>query len=260
MENVKKDIGLILAIVFASSVVSGSLVFFGLQIGGNEDLKVSVLDTQIDEAIERYVEKKQQEAKEQQAVAAADEAKKSAELAVNVDPVTEKDHVFGNENAKISLIEYSDFQCPYCRRFHDIAKSVVDAYGDDVNWVYRHYPLEFHEPAASLQAVAGECVAELGGNDKFWEFADKIFESNLIHNEELTVLAGDLGLDGVAFATCLDSGKYDDLIQKQLQNGIESGVKGTPGTIILNNETGEAFLVSGAQPLTVFANIIDGML
>ncbi len=261
MENAKKDIGLIVAIAFASSVVSGSLVFFGMQMGGDsKDLQVSVVDTQNYPAIERYVTKKQQEAEEQQAVAAADEAKKSAELAVNADPVTEKDHIYGNKDAKISLIEYSDFQCPYCRKFHGTAKAVLDKYEGKVNWVYRHYPLGFHEPAASLQATASECVAELGGNDKFWEFADKIFESNPTDNEGLKVLAGALGLDQAAFGACLEEGKYDDLIANQMQDGIESGVQGTPGTVVLNSETGEAYLVSGAQPATAFETIIDGML
>lgn len=260
MENSKRDIGLIVAIAFASSVISGSLVFFGMQSSGGKDLQVSVLDTQIDQAIERYVTKKQQEAEEEQAAVAAEEAKKSAVLAQNADPVTDKDHVYGNREAKISLIEYSDFQCPYCRKFHGTAKAVVDKYAGDVNWVYRHYPLSFHEPAASLQAVAGECVAELGGNDAFWQFTDKIFENNPKDKEGLTALAGELGVDGTAFATCVESGKYDELVAYQMQDGTESGVMGTPGTIVYNNETGEAFLVSGAQSGSAFEKIIDEML
>lgn len=262
MDNGKKDIGLIVAIAFASAAVSGSLVYFGMQFGGanSTDLSANVLDAQIDDAIERYVEKKQQEAEDEQAQAAADEAAKTAEMAKNVNPVTDEDHIYGSPEAKISLIEYSDFQCPYCKSFHDTAESVADSYGDDVNWVYRHYPLSFHEPAASLQAMASECTAELGGNDKFWEFVENIFSDNPKDLDGLVALAGDLGIDENEFKTCVESEKYADEIKKDTANGMAAGVKGTPGTIVLNNETGEAVLVAGAQPASALEKVIDGML
>ena len=88
-------------------------------------------------------------------------------------PVTDTDHVRGNIDAEIMIIEYSDFDCPFCGRFHESMQSVVDKYpGNEVAWVYRHFPLEQIHPNAPGVALASECVAELGGNDAFWTFAD----------------------------------------------------------------------------------------
>lgn len=89
--------------------------------------------------------------------------------------VTSEDWVKGNRDAKVALIEYSDFECPFCQQFHSSAQQALDAYPNDLQWVYRHFPLDFH-PNANKYAYTAECVAELGGNDAFWAFADKIFE------------------------------------------------------------------------------------
>src|SRR5204863_994561 len=85
------------------------------------------------------------------------------------------DHVYGNPNARFTLIEYSDFECPYCKTVHLTLKKLIDDSGGDVNWVYRHFPLEFHNPGAQRQAEASECIAELSGNDSFWKFANAIY-------------------------------------------------------------------------------------
>jgi protein-disulfide isomerase len=89
--------------------------------------------------------------------------------------VTAEDWVKGNRDAKIALIEYSDFECPFCQQFHASAQQALDTYPNDLQWVYRHFPLDFH-PNANKYAYTAECAAELGGNDAFWAFADKIFE------------------------------------------------------------------------------------
>ncbi|MFH1959629.1 MAG: thioredoxin domain-containing protein [Patescibacteria group bacterium] len=89
-------------------------------------------------------------------------------------PISEDDHLQGNKEAKIVLVEYSDFECPYCSGFHNTMNQVIKEYGDQIAWVYRHYPLGFH-PNAQLAAQAAECVAEVGGNEAFWRFADQAF-------------------------------------------------------------------------------------
>ena len=106
----------------------------------------------------------------------ASSGRQAAQQAKNVRPVSaERDHIYGNPDAPISLIEYSDFECPYCKRFHVTAKSVVEAFDGKVNWVYRHFPLAFHNPGAQKQAEASECASELGGNDAFWKYTDALY-------------------------------------------------------------------------------------
>lgn len=178
-------------------------------------------------------------------------------VATDVPPVTDRDYVRGNRDAKISVIEYSDFECPFCVRHHPTMVSLMETAGDDVNWVYRHFPLSFH-PTAQKAAEASECVGELGGNDKFWEYADLLFSQG----SDLALLADKaeaVGVDRAAFQTCLDSGKYAQYISDSMQSGSASGVNGTPGNIVINNETGDTRIVSGAQPLASFTAAIDAL-
>lgn len=97
---------------------------------------------------------------------------------ISIPEVTvEGDHINGKSDARIQVVEYSDFECPFCGRFHETMNQVMAEYGEsgDVNWIYRHFPLEQIHPNAFSLAVASECVSELGGNDKFWEFSNMIF-------------------------------------------------------------------------------------
>lgn len=93
----------------------------------------------------------------------------------NYRPVSGSDHLLGNINAMVSVIEYSDYQCPFCKNFHPTLKRVLTEYGDQINWVYRHLPLESIHPEARPMAHASECVAEAKGNDAFWQFSDLLF-------------------------------------------------------------------------------------
>jgi len=180
-----------------------------------------------------------------------------------VSPVTDKDHVRGNRNAKITLVEYSDLECPFCQRFHLTMKEIMTTYGDKVRWVYRHYPLAFHANAQK-EAESSECVAELGGNDKFWEYIDKIFERTTANGtgfalDKLGPLAAEIGVDQTQFQTCLDSARYEKLVKDQLAEGSASGVSGTPSTFIVNSK-GESQIVVGAQPIESFKTAIDKQL
>ncbi|MFH0896224.1 MAG: DsbA family protein [Bacteroidota bacterium] len=260
-KKIKVDLGLLLAIVFASVVISGSLVFFAMTLSGSGSMNNDVFQQRIEDGIDKYIQRKTQEAQDQQDSQVAAQAEASKSMAKNVSEVSlSDDHIFGNKDAKISIVEYSDFQCAYCRSFHSTAKQIIDTYKGEVNWVYRHYPLSFHEPAASHQAVASECVAELGGNDKFWEFADILFTSGPSDEESLGAAVAGLGIDRDAFKKCLGSGKFDQKIRSNSDNGSASGVTGTPGSIVINNETGDAVLIKGAQGLSAFQKVIDPML
>lgn len=218
------------------------------------------------EAVEAGIKDYARKQREAQLKAREERNRLASEKAKNVRPVSaDRDHIYGNPNAQISLIEYSDFECPYCKRFHATPKSVVDAYPNKVNWVYRHYPLDFHNPGAQKQAEASECASEQGGNEAFWKYTDALYTRTTSGGkgfplDKLTPLAEELGLDGVAFKDCLDSGKHAARVKEDFDEGAQSGITGTPGNILLHNETGEVRLEAGAKPLEAFKQHIDELL
>ncbi len=181
-----------------------------------------------------------------------------------VDPVTEADWVRGNRNARIALIEYSDLECPFCQRFHPTAQQAVDEYGDNLMWVYRHFPLDQLHSKADKEAEAVECAGKLAGNDGFWALTDKIFEVSPANNgldlDTLPDLAAEVGINRSSFMACLDSGEMASVVEDSYQSGLKAGVTGTPGNILLNTETGEALLVPGAVPFASLQASIDQML
>ncbi len=167
-------------------------------------------------------------------------------------PVTEADYVRGDlKKAKVVLVEYSDFECPFCSRHHPVMQQVVDTYGDDVAWVYRHFPLSFH-PEAVPAAVASECAGQQG---KFWEYADGLIAGqDKLGQSFYTQLASQLGLNANKFATCLADPATQALVDEDIQSGSTAGVTGTPATFV-NGQ-----LVSGAVPFASFKQIIDAEL
>lgn len=178
-------------------------------------------------------------------------------------PITESDHVLGDSNAKVTLIEYSDFECPYCKQFHPTVERLMQEYEGRVKWVYRHYPLSFHANAQK-QAEASECVAELGGNEKFWQFAGTLFERTASGGTgfalaDLGGLAQEIGVDKAKFQTCLDSGKYAELVNSHEQDGVQAGVSGTPGTVVMN-EAGQMQLIPGAVSYDQLKQTVDALL
>jgi protein-disulfide isomerase len=215
------------------------------------DLRESgFLQEQIELGIQEFIRKQ----RETQAKAQEEQQRQAQVRAKNVRRVSaDRDHIFGNPDAPVSLIEYSDFECPYCKRFHATARKAVDEYQGKVNWVYRHFPLSFHNPGAQKQAEAAECAAELGGNDGFWAYTDALYERTKSGGRgfplsALVPLAEELGMDGAEFRACLDSGRHTARVQEDLQEGSRIGVTGTPGNVLLNNETGEVHMMPGALP------------
>ena len=131
----------------------------------------------------------------------------------NVQGIQESDYVRGNKNAKVVLVEYSDYECPFCQRFHDTMNEIMDTYGDDVAWVLRDYPLPFHANAQKA-AEAAACVGSIAGNDKFWEFTDLYFNTTDgsgtgVAIEDMGELAGKVGVDAAAVQKCVDSGEME---------------------------------------------------
>ena len=148
--------------------------------------------------------------------------------------ISASDHVRGNPDAPVKIVEYSDTACPFCKRFHSTMQEVMNEYGKDgkVAWVYRHFPLDQLHSKARKEAVALECANEQGGNDKFWSYADRLYEitpaNNGLDPAELPKIAQYVGLDVTKFNTCLASGKFDQHIEADVQNATATGGNGTP--------------------------------
>lgn len=186
-----------------------------------------------------------------------------AQVAAKKPEITSEDHIRGNKNANVALVEYSDLECPFCKRFHPTMQQVMKEYGDKVKWIYRHYPLSFHANAQK-EAEASECAAKLGGNDAFWKYVDAILERTTSNGtgfalDKLVPLAKENGLDESKFKTCLDSGEFTQKVKDQTEKGTQEGVTGTPGTIIIDAK-GNTQLVPGALPFDQIKPMIDAVL
>lgn len=201
-----------------------------------------------------------------QPIPVATNTEESAELpsGSTVAPVTESDHIRGNPNAPIVLVEYSDYDCPFCKNFHETMQQVMAEYGVDgqVAWVYRHFPLQQLHPNAPKIAEASECVAELGGNDAFWTFTDLVFSERGTNDptdiSRLPEFAETAGIDRGQFDLCFNSGKHRDTIEADFNEALAAGGRGTPYTIaIVGDQQG---VISGAQPYESIKASIDTWL
>lgn len=179
-----------------------------------------------------------------------------------MNPVTSEDHIRGDINAPVKIVEYSDTECPFCKKFHNTMQQVVSEYGASgkVAWVYRHYPLDQLHAKARKEAEATECAAELGGNDKFWAYLDRLMEvtptNDGLDPAELPKIAEYVGLDKNAFSTCLSSGKFAKKVEDHVQNAMATGGNGTPWSIVVDAK-GKKYPLSGAQPYTSVKQLID---
>ncbi len=146
------------------------------------------------------------------------------------------DHVRGNPEAKFTVIEYADFQCPYCTKMHEAMRSVIKE--TDSRWVFRHFPIPTH-PFAAKAAEASECA---GDQEKFWEYSDALFELKAPMNEGTFLkVAQDLKLDWMAFSVCLNSGKHSSAVAAQHEDGVKKKITGTP-TFYLNGKRFDGFV------------------
>jgi protein-disulfide isomerase len=183
---------------------------------------------------------------------------------VEVAPVTDKDHILGNPNAPIMIVEYSDFDCPFCKNFHETMQKIMETYGKDgkVAWVYRHFPLEQLHPNAPKVAAASECVAALGGNDAFWKFANKLISDRGTNEPtnitKLPEYASNAGVDKSKFTACYEAGTYNEKIQKDIEEALKTGARGTPYSVIIVGD--QQAVINGAQPYTAVKAMIDNLI
>jgi protein-disulfide isomerase len=170
-----------------------------------------------------------------------------------VEVSADDDPAIGPEDAPVTIIEFSDFQCPYCARFQtETLPQILSNYGDRVRFVYRDFPLVSLHANALKAAEASECADD---QEAYWKYHDLLFQNqSALDDASLKNYAASLGLDTAAFNQCLDSDKYMSEVQKDEQDGITAGVQGTPAFFI------NGVLISGAQPYSVFQAAIEAAL
>ena len=184
----------------------------------------------------------------------------------DVAPVTPNDHILGNPNAPIVIVEYSDMECPFCKTFHSTMNQIMDEYGKDgkVAWVYRHFPIDQLHSKADKEAEATECAFAQGGNEMFWKYINRIFEvtpsNNNLDSAQLPAIAKELGLDAAKFNECLSSGTYASKVETMYQSGITAGVRGTPHSFVITTKDGNKYPLEGAQPYATVKSVIDAAL
>jgi len=224
----------------------------------------------LDKAVERSLKRIRQKqlAAEKLEEDKAEQQKKSlAKNARNVDPKIE--FIYGKPDATISIIEYSDFECPYCQKFSEVPLKLVAEMPEQVNVIWRNFPLPFHNPMAVIEASAGICIGRLGGNDAFWKFSEAVFKTTRLNGQGMPVekgeepnlkLAKSLGINSEQFEACFTSEEVQKQINSDLQDGIAAGINGTPGVILVNHQSGKMDVLPGAVPLEYLRDAVKELL
>jgi protein-disulfide isomerase len=194
------------------------------------------------------------------------QAQRPAPEEINYDalrPVTDDDWIRGDINAPVKVIEFSDFECPFCKMFHQTMIEIMKEYKGKVAWIYRHFPLDVLHKKARKEAEAAECVGYLGGDSAFWLFADKIFEvtpsNDGLDHGLLPDLAFQAGVDKENFKRCLNEGRYAKNVEEDANEALRIGIRGTPTSIVIA-PNGKKFLIQGARPYAQVKDIIEEAL
>ncbi len=178
--------------------------------------------------------------------------------------VDSSDYIKGNPNAPILIVEYSDYDCPYCKQYHTTLKQIMDEYGINgrVGWVYRQFPIGQLHPNSPKVSEAALCVGSLGGNDAFWKFTDMIFEERELDEPtnpvKLPDYAVEAGVDKEQYQACVSSGKMEAEVKKSIEDAFNIGARGTPYTVIMVGS--EQAVVNGAQSYDTVKSILDNLI
>lgn len=214
----------------------------------NEKVKTALMSGELDEEVynsaNRYVTSQQQEANKP----------KEATMEISVDD----DAILGDPNAPVTIVEFSDFECPYCKmHFEETFPKIKKKYIDTglVRYVFRDLPMSFHEPIATLEALAANCAREQGGDSKYYEFHDALFEateSNIgITEKEIYELADTVNIDQDKLEQCIKSEKYLEEVENDMADAASYGVQGTPNFFI------NQWHIKGAFPYEAFEEYIE---
>ncbi|MFA6917805.1 MAG: DsbA family protein [Candidatus Gracilibacteria bacterium] len=251
LSNSEKNYTLPIAIIIAAVLLSGSMVFLGFKLGGTGSIK-----DQVKKGLDEYIQ-------EQQAKAQADAVAANQPKTITGD-FTDDDPVEGSKDAKVTIVEFSDFQCPYCGKFfseayQDIKKDYIDT--GKVKLVFRDLPLTDKHPGAMPAALAANCAREQGGDSAYFKMHDELFtnQSTIFADTTkidatLKQIAAKLKLDAEGFASCYDSKKYANEVAKDISDASSVGISGTPAFIV-----GDQY-ISGARPYATFKAAIDAAL
>ncbi len=179
---------------------------------------------------------------------------------VNLAEVSKDDWVRGNKKADIALVEYSDYQCPFCESFHQTMQQVMKEYGTKVKWVLRHFPLDSIHPNARPAAIAAECVGKQKGNDAFWKFTDAMFANQSTLGKDLFVQeATKLGANKARYVACLEKKETEKVVNDDYETGITAGVEGTPGNFVIVSGK-DPIKLRGAEPFENMKQLLDSLL
>lgn len=178
--------------------------------------------------------------------------------------VDNTDYIRGNPNAPILLIEYSDYDCPFCKQFHDTMNRIMDEFGVDgrVAWVYRQFPIEQLHPNSPRISEAALCVGDIGGNTAFWQFSDLIFEQREIDAQtnvvRLPEYAERVGVSRDQFNSCMDSGRMKQAVIESTEDGFDAGIRGTPYTYVVAGNQQAA--IDGARSYETIRGIVTNLV
>lgn len=178
--------------------------------------------------------------------------------------VDETDYIRGNPNAPIMIVEYSDYDCPFCKQYHETMNRVIDEFGISgrVAWTYRQFPLAQLHPNSPKISEAALCVGDIGGNDAFWSFSDLIFESRSVDEPtnvtKLPQYAEKSGISEDDYIACMTDGRMRDTVVASIEDGFNSGARGTPYTVLTVGD--QEAVISGAQPYEVVRGIIENLI
>ncbi|MBX2808162.1 MAG: DsbA family protein [Cellvibrionaceae bacterium] len=260
----KRFISMVLVIIALLGVMLGAYSLYQVTVLSNTLAHVSqklgfaylidqdkqAIDDYLDHRIDHSIERR----KRQQLAKTLDVYKLAPEK------ISGDDSVYGEENARFSLMEFSDLECPYCKRFHEVPKKIVDISEGMVNWQWKHLPLQFHNPAAFKSAHAAECVANIQGNRAFWAYLDAVFNATRGNGQgvkDLAQLAVALGVDHEQFLACSSAGQFIDKINGDIALAKEHNITSTPVTLVIDNKTQKRVQLRGAQPAEAILSTIQ---
>jgi protein-disulfide isomerase len=182
---------------------------------------------------------------------------------INLKAISANDHILGNKEASVIVLEFSDTQCPFCQRFHETMHKVMEEKGEQIAWAYRHFPIPQLHPNSESEANATECAWEQGGDETFWKYIDLLYKTASSANNsdmtKLTKFAKEIGLDEAKFNACVKDKKFADKVQLNVQDANNAGVNGTPKSFIIKN--GKIVdTIEGAYPYEVVIEKINKAL